>query len=142
MRALLAALVFALLAGCSTVVPGSPVVPDDHPLVDAYFKALNDSAAKGADSQLTFLEQTQHPDFKNLLCDLGGVTVTVTPVLSTLRIDQQWTPESGKRPRGDVYVVAVSLRIRKDGRVLGDQIGSERIVVLDGHVYGFMPCLR
>jgi hypothetical protein len=39
-------------------------------------------------------------------------------------------------------VVAVSLRVRKDGQVLGAQIGSERVVVLDGRVYGFMPCLR
>jgi hypothetical protein len=141
MRALLAALVIALLlAGCSTVVAGSPVRPDDTELIGAYFKALN--AAGPAGGQLDFLRQTQHPDFTDLICDLGGVVITVQPSMTTLRPDQRWTPKAGEHPRGAVYVVAVALSIRRAGQVLGEQIGSQRVVVLDGRVYGFMPCLR
>jgi hypothetical protein len=143
MRALPAVLIITLLAGCSTAVEGVPVAANDpQQLIAGYFKAFDDAAAKGADAQMTFLERTQHPDFKNLLCDLGGVTIEAKPTFSTLKRDPNWAPESGTRPRGEVYVVAVSLSVSKDGQVLGEQIGSERVVVLDGSVYGFMPCLQ
>jgi hypothetical protein len=140
MRALLAVIV--LLAGCSTTVTGVPVRPTDQELVAGYFKALNDSAGQGSAAQLEFLKRTQHPDFTDLLCDLGGVTITAQPGMSTFEPDHEWAPRTGGRPRGNVYVVAVSLTVRQNGRVLGSQIGSERVVVLDGGVYGFMPCLR
>jgi hypothetical protein len=140
MRALLA--VAVLLAGCSTTVTGVPVRPTDQELVAGYFQALNDSAGQGPTAQLEFLKRTQHPDFTNLLCDLGGVTINAKPGMSTFEPDPEWSPQSGGRPRGTVYVVAVSLTVRQNGRVLGAQIGSERVVVLDGGVYGFMPCLR
>jgi hypothetical protein len=149
MRAGLAALLFALLAGCptmlagcSTVVAGSPVEPPDRELIVAYFTALNASAAKGAAAELQFLHDTQHPDFLDRRCDLNGVTVQIDPSFATLHIDPDWVPEGAQRPRGAVYVVAVSLSVRKDDQTLGEQIGSERVVVLDGSVYGFMPCLR
>jgi hypothetical protein len=123
-------------------VQGTPAEPADQELVAGYFKALNDSAKQGPAAQLEFLKYTQHPDFTNLLCDLGGVTISAKPGMSTFQPDNEWAPRTGGRPRGHVYVVAVSLSVRKDGEVLGEQIGSERVVVLDGAVYGFMPCLR
>jgi hypothetical protein len=131
-----------LLAGCSTVVAGSPVEPPDRDLVVSYFTALNASAAQGAGAELEFFRQTQHPDFLDRRCDLDGVIIEIEPTFSTLRIDPDWVPDGADRPRGAVYVVAVSLSVRKDGQVLGEQIGSERVVVLNGSVYGFMPCLR
>jgi hypothetical protein len=145
MRAVLAVLT-ALLAGCSTAVTGEPVAATsqqaDRVLIATYFTALDASASQGAAAQLDFLRRTQHPDFRDRLCDLGGVTVDIQPSLSTLAADSDWAPEAAARPRGAVYVVAVSFRVQKDGQVLGEQIGSERVVVLDGSVYGFMPCLR
>jgi hypothetical protein len=143
MRVLLAALMITLLAGCAEVVQGSPVQSTDAELIAGYFKALDDSATQGADAELAFLRRTQHPDYKSLLCDLGGITIEADPTLSTLRLDRNWVvTASGTRPRGEVYVVAISLRVRRDGQVLGEQIGSQRIVVLEGAVYGFMPCPR
>ncbi|MFD1050822.1 hypothetical protein ACFQ1S_37455, partial [Kibdelosporangium lantanae] len=85
---------------------------------------------------------TRHPDFLDLLCDLQGATVTADPSMTTLRLDQTWAPQGRGRPRGTVYAVAVLLSVRKDGQAIGQQTGSERIVVLDGSAYGFMPCLR
>ncbi|CAM3445900.1 hypothetical protein KIPE111705_09095 [Kibdelosporangium persicum] len=142
MRAALASVV--LLAGCSTAVAGSPVAGDgsDKDLIAGYFAAFDAAAARGSEAQQEFLRRTQHPDFTDRICELPGVTITVQPTMSTLRPDTKWAPEGANHPRGDVYVVAVSLTVVKDGQVLGDQIGSERIVVLDGTVYGFMPCLR
>nr|WP_042177608.1 hypothetical protein [Kibdelosporangium sp. MJ126-NF4]CEL12710.1 hypothetical protein [Kibdelosporangium sp. MJ126-NF4]CTQ93574.1 hypothetical protein [Kibdelosporangium sp. MJ126-NF4] len=136
--------VFLLLAGCSTSVVGTPVAKEtgDRALISGYFSAFDAAAQQGSAAQQDFLRRTQHPDFTDRICELPGVTITVEPTLSTLRPDTKWTPEGSQRPRGEVYVVAVSLTVAKDGQVVGDQIGSERIVVLDGVVYGFMPCLR
>ncbi|RSM84269.1 hypothetical protein DMH04_21445 [Kibdelosporangium aridum] len=136
--------VVTLLAGCSIAVDGSPVAgaAGAKDLIVKYFADFDAAAAQGPAAQQDFLRRTQHPDFTNRICDLAGVTITVEPTLSTLRPDAKWVPEGADRPRGDVYVVAVSLTVSRDGQKLGDQIGSERIVVLDGAVYGFMPCLR
>jgi hypothetical protein len=64
--------------------------------------------------------------------------------MSTLRIDPDWVPpDSGRNathPRGMVYVLGVSVSIRQDGALLGEQIGSQRVVVLEGKAYGFAPC--
>ncbi|MBP2322176.1 hypothetical protein JOF56_002561 [Kibdelosporangium banguiense] len=146
MRAVLA--VVALAAGCatacSTTVAGSPVPAHfgDEALIARYFSEFGKSAEEGAAAQRDFLRKTQHPDYTDRLCDLQGAIITVDPTMATLRQDPDWSPEAGRKPRGSVYVVAVSLTITKDGKVLGDQIGSERVVVLDGAVYGFMPCFR
>jgi hypothetical protein len=48
--------------------------------------------------------------------------------------------ENGTHPRGLVYVLGVSVSIRQDGALLGEQIGSQRVVILDGKAYGFAPC--
>ncbi|SMC93075.1 hypothetical protein [Kibdelosporangium aridum] len=136
--------VVTLLAGCSAAVDGRPVAGDvgAKDLIVKYFTDFDAAAQRGPAAQQDFLRRTQHPDFTDRICELAGVTITVEPTLSTLRPDTKWVPEGADRPRGDVYVVAVSLTVSRDGQKLGDQIGSERIVVLDGTVYGFMPCLR
>jgi hypothetical protein len=142
MRAVLA--VVALTAGCSTAVGGSPVaagLPDED-LVAGYFAEFARASGQGAEAQADFLRRTQHPDFISRLCDLRGAVVRTDPAMTTLRPDPRWAPESGNPPRGKVYVIAVALTVSRDGEVIGEQIGSERIVVLDGVVHGFMPCLR
>lgn len=136
-----------LIAGCSSAVAGVPLPvaspDDDRELVREYFDELNAAAEEGPDAQADFLRHSQHPDFTDDLCDLGGLTLTVDPAMSTLRVDPDWAPDSGRdaaRPRGLVYVLGVSISIREDGALLGEQIGSQRVVVLDGRAYGFAPC--
>jgi nitrous oxide reductase accessory protein NosL len=148
-RALLAALAgLLLLSGCSSTMAGHPVAAassdGDRALVEGYFTELNASAADGPATQRDFLRRSQHPDFTDNLCDLGDLTLNVDPAMSTLRIDPDWVPPDAGRnathPRGLVYVLGVSVSIRQDGAVLGEQIGSQRVVVLDGKAYGFAPC--
>lgn len=137
-----------LIAGCSSAVngvalpAGSP--ENDRQLVRDYFDELNDAADDGPATQRDFLRRSQHPDFADDLCELGDLTLTIAPAMSTLRIDPDWVPpEAGRdatHPRGLVYVLGVSVSIRQDGALLGEQIGSQRVVVLDGRVYGFAPC--
>jgi hypothetical protein len=144
---LAAAALGLLLAGCSTQVAGRPVAatastPDgDRSLVEKYFDELNASADDGTQRQ--FLQSTQHPDFTDRLCDLGDLTLHVEPAMSTFRTNPDWVPPesgSGEHPRGTIYVLGVSVAIRQQGALLGEQIGSERVVVLDGKAYGFSPC--
>ncbi|GAA3021386.1 hypothetical protein [Actinokineospora globicatena] len=145
MRALPGVL-FVLLAatGCATAVTGTPVpatgVTPGRTLVSEYFTELNEAGADGVGAQREFLRRTQHPDFDSD-CDLGNLTLRVEPALSTLRTDPKWKPEkASKAPRGTVYVVGVSVRIRRESATLAEQIGSQRVVVLDGKAYGFTPC--
>lgn len=145
--ALVAAGMVVLATNRVTTVPGQPVAagsssPErDRALVTTYFTELNNAGKDGPTTQRDFLRSTQHPDFTDRLCDLGGLTIKVDPAMSTFRADPKWTPESSaKRPRGQVYVLGVSLSIRRDGAVIAEQIGSERVVVLDGKAYGFTPC--
>jgi len=150
MRRALAALGLAgmlLVAGCSSTVPGRPTAAaspeDDRQLVKGYFEELNAAAAEGPATQRDFLRRSQHPDFTNDLCDLGDLTLNVDPAMSTLRVDPDWVPPDDRKathPRGLVYVLGVSVSIRQDGALLGEQIGSQRVVVLDGKAYGFAPC--
>ncbi len=138
-----------LLAGCSTQVAGRAVPAtssspgDDRGLVERYFDELNASGDDGARTQRAFLRRTQHPDYSDRLCDLGDLILHIEPAMSTFRADPDWVPpdsRSGDRPRGTVYVLGVSVSIRQQGALLGEQIGSERVVVLDGKAYGFSPC--
>jgi len=143
--AVLALLGAMSVAGCTERVSGAPVgigsVDTDRQLVDDYFAELNDAGRSGAAAQRDFLRRTQHPDFTDRLCDLGGMTVRIDPAMSTFRVDPKWKPEdAGKRPRGMVYALGVFVSIRREGALLGEQIGSQRVVVLDGKVYGFMAC--
>jgi outer membrane murein-binding lipoprotein Lpp len=148
-RVLFAALAgLLLLSGCSSAVAGRPVAaasPDgDRALVEDYFTELNAAAADGPATQRDFLRRSQHPDFADELCDLGNLTLNVDPAMSTLRVDPDWVPPGAGRkathPRGLVYVLGVSVSIRQDGAVLGEQIGSQRVVVLEEKAYGFAPC--
>ncbi|HEY0448975.1 hypothetical protein [Actinophytocola sp.] len=138
-----------ILAGCSSQVPGRAVparagsAGGDRGLVEAYFTDLNASADEGVASQREFLRRTQHPDFADRLCDLGNLTLHVEPAMSTFRADPKWVPPespASRHPRGTVYVLGVSVSVRQQGALLGEQIGSQRVVVLDGKAYGFSPC--
>jgi hypothetical protein len=137
-----------LLAGCSSTIPGEPVAAaspsSDRQLVEGYFTELNAAAADGAATQRDFLQRSQHPDYVDELCDLGDLTLNVDPAMSTLRVDPDWVPPGARdgapHPRGLVYVLGVSVSIRQDGALLGEQIGSQRVVILDGKAYGFAPC--
>ncbi|TDV40055.1 hypothetical protein [Actinophytocola oryzae] len=150
-RAVLAVVTLAcvlVVAGCTTSVDGTPVAAaspaHDRQLVVDYFKELNAAAAEGPSTQRQFLQRSQHPDFTNELCDLGDLTLNVDPAMSTLRMDPDWVPpgegKGATHPRGEVYVLGVSVSIRQDGALLGSQIGSQRVVILDGKAYGFAPC--
>lgn len=142
----LPALVSGLLAltACSTVIDGRALAPDiagqDRALVVDYFERGNAAAVGGPSAQHDFFTRTQHPDFADEVCDLRGYTLTFDPSLSTLRPDGEWAPEDGEPPRGRVYVVAVTITIELDSAVLGTQIGSVHVVVLDQAIYGFSPC--
>ena len=137
-----------LIAGCSSAVAGVPLPAaspdDDRRLVADYFTELNAAAEEGPATQRDFLRRSQHPDYADELCDLGDLTLSIDPAMSTLRVDPDWVPpEAGRdaeHPRGLVYVLGVSVSIRQDGALLGEQIGSQRVVVLDGKAYGFAPC--
>jgi hypothetical protein len=144
---LAATTVLAALAatGCTSIVSGSPVPAEspeaDRTLVTDYFAELNNSGNAGPPSQRDFLRRTQHPDFTDRLCNLGDLTLKIDPAMSTFRLDPKWMPEDAKRrPRGLVYVLGVSVSIRREGALLAEQIGSQRVVVLDGKAYGFTPC--
>lgn len=143
------ALTGLLLAGCTTQVTGRAVPTDagapdeDRGLVEAYFTELNASADEGTATQRDFLRRTQHPDYTDRLCDLSGLTLHIEPAMSTFRADPEWVPPDAAgndQPRGTIYVLGVSVSIRQEGALLGEQIGSQRVVVLDGRAYGFSPC--
>ena len=138
-----------VLAGCSTRIDGVPVAASaktgggDQGLVEQYFADLNASGDEGTATQRDFLRSTQHPDYTDRLCDLGDLVLHIEPAMSTFRADPDWVPpesRSSESPRGTIYVLGVSISIRQAGSLLGEQIGSERVVVLDGKAYGFSPC--
>jgi hypothetical protein len=137
-----------VLAGCSTRVAGLPVAASaksggDRGLVERYFADLNASGDEGTATQRDFLRRTQHPDYTDRLCDLGNLVLHIEPAMSTFRGDPDWVPPDSRKsepPRGSIYVLGVSISIRQDGSSLGEQIGSQRVVVLDGKTYGFSPC--
>ncbi|HEV7648739.1 MAG TPA: hypothetical protein VGP26_11305 [Actinophytocola sp.] len=138
-----------VLAGCSTRVAGVPVAASsksggsDRGLVERYFADLNSSGDDGTAMQRDFLRRTQHPDYTDRLCDLGDLVLHIEPAMSTFRTDADWVPPDSRAsepPRGTIYVLGVSVSIRQEGAQLGEQIGSERVVVLDGKAYGFSPC--
>lgn len=130
--------VLATLAACS---PGS--APPDRPrherLITRYFRENNAAARQGPAAQQEFLRRTQHPDFSGQSCELGGVTVSLDPAMSTLRRDREFAPD-GVTPRGETWVVGVEVTVRRDRAVVATQIGSQHLVLLAGRVYGFAPC--
>jgi hypothetical protein len=133
-----------LLAGCSTVsstVP-PPRAETDTDLLNRYFVAFNQAADQGSNAQFAFLRSTQHPDFTDRICELDGLTVDIYPAMSSARPDPDWAPEGASSARGTVYVVGVSLTVRRNGTLIGEQIGSQRVAILDRRAYGFAPCLN
>jgi hypothetical protein len=134
-----AAVAALALTGCS--VAGTAEPSPDPGLVSAYFNDLDTAAAQGEPQEQKFLAATQVPAFADRVCDLNGVTITITPTLSTLRADPGWSPPgSDKRLSGQVYVVAVTLTIHQGNSVVGAQIGSQRVVIDGGRAYSFAPC--
>ncbi|HEX7306172.1 hypothetical protein [Lentzea sp.] len=136
----------ALLAGCAGPVAGTPraatLSDGDRAKFKEFYERLNKAGDQGVSQQSKLLKDTQHPDFRQKTCDLRGATIKVEPTWSTLRTDADWTPPGDKtHPRGDVYVVAVTITLRQEGAVVGNQIGSVHVVLLDDEVYGFAPCL-
>lgn len=136
-------MIAALGTGCASTISGRAVAPDivqqDRDRIVEYFTRSNAAADQGAQAQQEFFADTQHPDFESEACELGDHTLTFDPTLSTLRPDGHWQP-GGETPRGRVYVVAVTITVQLDGAVLGTQIGSVHVVVLDDDAYGFSPC--
>jgi len=136
----------ALVAGCGGPVAGTarPVQlsDGDRAKFKDYYARVNKAGDEGASQQAKLLKDTQHPDFKQKTCDLRGATIKVEPTWTTLRTDADWAPPGEKaHPRGDVYVVAVTITLRQQDQAIGSQIGSMHVVLLDEEVYGFAPCL-
>ncbi|WP_439662110.1 hypothetical protein ACSHWB_12000 [Lentzea sp. HUAS TT2] len=136
----------ALLAGCGGPVAGTAMPvrlsDDDRAKFKDYYTRVNKAGDEGASQQAKLLKDTQHPDFRQKACDLRGATIKVEPTWGTLRMDADWAPPGEKaHPRGDVYVVAVTITLRQQDQAIGSQIGSMHVVLLDDEVYGFAPCL-
>lgn len=141
-------LLTVLLAGCTSTIDGRPraAAPAPDPqrqLVADYFARNNAAARSGSEQQERFFAATQHPDYRGAgqACGLDGLTVELDPSLTTLRPAPQWRPGNvGPPPRGTVYVVAVRVTVQRSGALLGEQIGSVHVALLDGRVVGFAPC--
>jgi hypothetical protein len=135
----------AVLTGCGQVVAGTPkgesTSDADRALIAAYFEQNNEAAGEGAAAQREFLARTQHPDFDDEACNLGELTLTIAPTLSTLRPDAGWQPlNTDRTPRGRIYIIAVAVTVLRGTAPVGTQIGSIHVVVLDGKAHGFAPC--
>lgn len=135
-----------MLAGCAAPVSGTarPVslTDTDRTVIEAYYNDLNQAGEEGASAQETAIKDSQHPDFSSKKCDLRGATLKIEPTWSTLRMDADWAPPGEKEhPRGVVYIVAVTVTLRQEKTVIGSQIGSQHVVLLDGKAYGFAPCV-
>lgn len=145
LAAMLLALASTLIAtGCGRVVAGQPSAPSpvavDQALITEYFERSNAAAYDGTAAQERFLASTQHPDIDRR-CDLGELTVLLEPAMSTLRPDDGWRPPAADRPpRGQVYLVAVTVTVLQGQSTLGIQVGSMHVAVLDATAYGFAPC--
>ncbi len=136
----------ALLMGCAGPVTGTarPVelTDSDRTKLREYYERLNKTGEQSPAEQQKLMKETQHPDFRQKSCDLRGATIKVEPTWSTLRMDADWEPPGEKaHPRGHVYVVAVTVTLSQETAVIGSQIGSLHVVLLDDQVYGFAPCL-
>lgn len=130
-----AAVLTGLLAGCSST-------PEHVRLTQEYFAANNAAAFEDSAAQEEFFRRTQHPDFTGEICQLDGATVESEPVYSTLRRDPHFEPDGTGPARGETWVVAVEVTTRRDGVIVGRQIGSQHLVLLDDRMFGFAPCPR
>ncbi|PRW62004.1 hypothetical protein [Actinopolyspora mortivallis] len=133
-----------MLLGC-LLCSGSAVTdrhgPRTPPRTAAeYFAANNAAAREGPRAQREFLRRTQHPDFREGMCVPDTTTITLDPVLTTLRPSPEFRV-NGLRPDGRVRVVAVEATVRRSGEVVARRIGSKHLVLRQGRFYGFAPCL-
>ena len=119
-----------LVAGCGS---------SDDP-VRRYFAGNNAAARQGPAAQQEFLDRTQHPDFVDQVCELGDTTIELDPAMSTLRPDPGFTPDGAGPVRGEVWAVGVEVTLRRQGTVVGRQIGSQHVVLIDDQPFGFAPC--
>ncbi|MFR9730394.1 hypothetical protein ACL03H_14315 [Saccharopolyspora sp. MS10] len=136
MRSALLCLAACALASCASA-PQAPTWPQQ---VRAHFDANNAAARAGASRQQDFFARTQHPDYRDLTCELDGLTVELDPALSTLRRDPGFAPDRTGPPRGEIWAVGVEVTVRERGAIIGRQIGTQHLVLLDGRVHGFAPC--
>ncbi|WNV91133.1 hypothetical protein [Umezawaea sp. Da 62-37] len=135
-----------LLGGCGSQVAGTArplrITEVERGQVQAYFTDLNDAGGKGNPEQRRLLQDTQHPDFRKQACELREGTLRMEPTMSTLRLAPKWEPPGERvHPRGVVYVVAATVTLLEDNAVLGVQVGSLHVVVIDGKAFGFAPCV-
>jgi hypothetical protein len=131
-----AGLIVMITTGCS---PASDEPPHLR-LSRQYFEDNNAAARQGPRAQQDFFRRTQHPDFTDQTCELGDMTVDLQPALSTLRPDPGFAPGGAGPPRGEVWAVGVEVTTRRGDAVVGRQIGSQHVVVLNDRAYGFAPC--
>ena len=136
MRALLTGALALSITACAS----PPQEPEQVRLGSRYFQENNLAARQGPQAQEGFFARTQHPDFREQTCQLGTATVDLEPALSTLRPDPGYSPSGMGPPRGEVWVVGVEVTTRRDGAIIGRQVGSQHLVLLDGQAYGFAPC--
>lgn len=127
----------AILCGSLVLITGCAASEDP---VQRYFAENNAAARQGPAAQREFLRRTQHPDFVDQLCELGDTTVELDPAMSTLRRDPGFTPDGAGPPRGEVWAVGVEVTLRRQDTVVGRQIGSQHVVLIDDQPYGFAPC--
>jgi hypothetical protein len=128
-------------AACGGTVAGTPrpiAVDDaDRGLVRHYFDALDTAADHGTVEEQDLLHRTQHPDYRDRVCGLAGMTVHMDPAMSSLQPDPRWLASgNGRHPRGVVLRVAVTVTVRRGQSDVGQQIGLVHLVLLDG----FAPC--
>lgn len=137
-RGAVVALLLALpVSGCGTA-DGS----DAAAAAEQYFAENNAAAKRGPAAQQRFFGATQHPDFTARVCELGGMTVELDPALTTLRPDPGFAPTGTRTPRGELWVVGVEVTTRRSGTIIGRQIGSVHLALLEGRTFGFAPCPR
>ncbi|WP_018330604.1 hypothetical protein [Actinomycetospora chiangmaiensis] len=145
----LAVVLTAGLAGCGTVVPGTPraaaVPTTDRALIDAYVDASNRAATAGPRAQADFLRATQADGvpFPPDRC-FGQLTLDTRLVARTLRPDPDWRPpatlpQTG-RPEGAVYVAAAAVTVRQGTAEVREDVGSKHFVIRDTHVTSYAPC--
>jgi hypothetical protein len=129
-----------LLAMIATACSPVSEEPAQVRLSRQYFEDNNAAARHGPGAQQDFFRRTQHPDFTDQTCELGEMTVDLQPALSTLRPDPGFSPDEAGPPRGEVWVIGVEVTTRRRDTVVGRQIGSLHVVLLNDRAYGFAPC--
>lgn len=149
MRAVWLVLLAALLAGCTTTVPGravlAPVPAEDLALIRLFVARYNATGEQGPGRQLEFLRETQDPSapMPPPRC-YGAVTLETRVVERTLR-PIPGAPPPGDRPgarmpEGARYAAAVAVTASRAGLPVREDVGTKQFVVRDGRVFSYAPC--